>query len=119
MTVFKLRYLCKRGQALRDKCSRVVRELSCHKQWMETHVSVRVATTVSVVISGSGRVCGASEHGLASSGLQGLSVTDTTSRVARQQPITPFTLCMVLSHASVQFVVMVALHSSQRRSIEL
>ena len=98
---------------------RVVGELSCHRQWMETHVSVRVATTASMMISGSDRVDGASEHGLASGGLHGLSVTDTASRVARQQPITPFTLCMILSHASVQFIVTVALHSSQRRSIEL
>ena len=86
---------------------------------METHVSIRVATAASMVISGSGRVYGASEHGLASGGLHGLSVTDTASRVARQQPITPFILRMVVSHASVQLVVMVALHSSQRRSIEL
>jgi hypothetical protein len=86
---------------------------------METHVSVIVTTRASVVIIGSGRVCVASEHGPASGGLQGLSVTDTASKVARQQPITPFTLCMVLSHASVQLVVMVTLHSSQRRSTEL
>lgn len=48
---------------LRDKCLRVVSELSGHSQWKELHVSVRVAIIAREVSIGSGRVCVASEHG--------------------------------------------------------